>query len=256
MNNFISESNKKLIWNILEQNGTFNKLTQEQKNEVASRFNNIVNEIENTDSKETTINKNKSLILKITEVSNTLYNSTIHAQSQVPITSQDIADVRQTQFTDSLKAKQDEFNTFMKKETPDEINFSDKLDKPIGSELDSMLSDAMARREMDLNSFPKPPDVNKQTTTTNSFVPNLVIGQTVDISNESIKIEKMDNHINNNEHLNLILNKLNSIEESQIKIASQLTNIYRHITDSSINTTTTTTTTMNKEQSSKYPLID
>ena len=66
----------------------------------------------------------------------------------------------------------------------------------------------------------------------------------------------MDNHINNNEQLNLILNKLNSIEESQIKIASQLTNIYRHITDSSINTTTTTTTTMNKEQSSKYPLID
>ena len=253
MSNFISESNKKLIWNILEQNGTFNRLSQEQKNEVSSRFNNIVNEIEMTDSKETIMNKNKNLILKITEVSNTLYNSTINTQSSIPITSQDIADVRQTQFTDSLKAKQDEFNTFMKKETPDEINFSDKLDKPIGSELDSMLSDAMARREMDLNSFPKPPEASKQTTTTNSFIPNLVIGQTVDISNESIKIEKVDNHVNHSEQLNLIINKLNSIEETQIKLASQLTNIYQHITDSSINITTTT---MNKEQSSKYPLID
>ena len=87
MSNFISESNKKLIWNILEQNGTFNKLTQEQKIVVASRFNNIVNEIENTDSKETIINKNKNLILKITEVSNTLYNSTIDTQSSIPITS-------------------------------------------------------------------------------------------------------------------------------------------------------------------------
>tara|TARA_B100000287_G_scaffold432030_1_gene490460 strand:+ start:163 stop:924 length:762 start_codon:yes stop_codon:yes gene_type:complete len=253
MSNFISESNKKLIWNILEQNGTFNRLSQEQKNEVSSRFNNIVNEIEMTDSKETIMNKNKNLILKITEVSNTLYNSTINTQSSIPITSQDIADVRQTQFTDSLKAKQDEFNTFMKKETPDEINFSDKLDKPIGSELDSMLSDAMARREMDLNSFPKPPEASKQTTTTNSFIPNLVIGQTVDISNESIKIEKVDNLVNHSEQLNLIINKLNSIEETQIKLASQLTNIYQHITDSSINITTTT---MNKEQSSKYPLID
>ena len=253
MSNFISESNKKLIWNILEQNGTFNRLSQEQKNEVSSRFNNIVNEIEMTDSKETIMNKNKNLILKITEVSNTLYNSTINTQSSIPITSQDIADVRQTQFTDSLKAKQDEFNTFMKKETPDEINFSDKLDRPIGSELDSMLSDAMARREMDLNSFPKPPEASKQTTTTNSFIPNLVIGQTVDISNESIKIEKVDNLVNHSEQLNLIINKLNSIEETQIKLASQLTNIYQHITDSSINITTTT---MNKEQSSKYPLID
>jgi len=241
MSNFISESNKKLIWNILEQNGTFNRLTQEQKNEVSSRFNNIVNEIEMTDSKETIMNKNKNLILKITEVSNTLYNSTMNTQPPIPITSQDIAVVRQTQFTDSLKAKQDEFNTFMKKETPDEINFSDKLDKPIGSELDSMLSDAMARREMDLNSFPKPQEASKQTTTTNNFVPNLVIGQMVDISNESIKIEKIDNHVNHSEQLNLIINKLNSIEETQFKLVSQLANIYEHITDSSINITSVKT---------------
>ena len=230
MSNFISESNKKLLWNILEENGTFNKLTYDQKNVVLKQFNSIVNEIETTDSKESIINKNKNLILKITEVSNTIYNSTINTRSINPITSQDIADMRQTEFTDSLKAKQDEFNTFMKKETPDEINFSDKLDKPIGSELDSMLSDAMSRREIDLNSFPKHAGVNKQTTTTNNFVPNLVIGQTVDISNESIKIKNVDNYVNNIEQLNLIMNKLNTIEETQIKLSSQLANIYEHIT--------------------------
>jgi len=86
---------------------------------------------------------------------------------------------------------------------------------------------------MDLNNFPKPTEKNKSNTATNNFVPNLVIGQSVDISNESIKIENTDFKYTN--QLNLILDKLNSLEASQIKIASQLTTIYSHITDSSMN---------------------
>tara|TARA_Y100000994_G_scaffold140111_1_gene114886 strand:- start:631 stop:1371 length:741 start_codon:yes stop_codon:yes gene_type:complete len=232
MTTFTSESNKQLIWNILEQNGTFNKLTHEHKSDIKERFNSIVYELDKTDMNETIINKNKNLILKITEVSNTLYNSSVNTKPN-PITSKDIIDMRQSQFSDNLKAKQEEFDTFMKQKTPDEINFSDTLDKPIGSELDSMLSDAMARREMDLNNFPKPTEKNKSNTATNNFVPNLVIGQSIDISNESIKIENTDFKYTN--QLNLILDKLNSLEASQIKIASQLTTIYSHITDSSMN---------------------
>ena len=219
MAGFAENSNKSMIWNMLLENGTFNKLTNEQKPQITENFDKIVGEINSAEPNETLVNKNKSLILKITEVANTMYNSSPMTKS-TPITSSEIINLRQEQFSDSLKNKQTEFDTFMKRETPSDIDFSDKLDKPIGN-LDSMMSQAMASREIDMNmNFPPPPPKNTQQSSSNKFVTNLVIGDNVDISCESIKIETTESL-----QLKTILERLNVIQNNQYKIMNQLTTL-------------------------------
>lgn len=219
MAGFAENSNKSMIWNMLLENGTFNKLTNEQKPQITENFDKIVGEINSAEPNETLVNKNKSLILKITEVANTMYNSSPMTKS-TPITSSEIINLRQEQFSDSLKNKQTEFDTFMKRETPSDIDFSDKLDKPIGN-LDSMMSQAMASREIDMNmNFPPPPPKNTPQASSNKFVTNLVIGDNVDISCESIKIETTESL-----QLKTILERLNVIQNNQDKIMNQLTTL-------------------------------
>lgn len=219
MAGFAENSNKSMIWNMLLENGTFNKLTNEQKPQITENFDKIVGEINSAEPNETLVNKNKSLILKITEVANTMYNSSPMTKS-TPITSSEIINLRQEQFSDSLKNKQTEFDTFMKRETPSDIDFSDKLDKPIGN-LDSMMSQAMASREIDMNmNFPPPPPKNTPQASSNKFVTNLVIGDNVDISSESIKIETAESL-----QLKTILERLNVIQNNQDKIMNQLTTL-------------------------------
>lgn len=219
MAGFAENSNKSMIWNMLLENGTFNKLTNEQKPQITENFDKIVGEINSAEPNETLVNKNKSLILKITEVANTMYNSSPMTKS-TPITSSEIINLRQEQFSDSLKNKQTEFDTFMKRETPSDIDFSDKLDKPIGN-LDSMMSHAMASREIDMNmNFPPPPPKNTPQSSSNKFVTNLVIGDHVDISSDPIKIETAESL-----QLKTILERLNVIQNNQEKIMNKLTTL-------------------------------
>lgn len=219
MAGFAENSNKSMIWNMLLENGTFNKLTNEQKPQIIANFDKIVGEINSMEPNETLVNKNKSLILKITEVANTMFNSSPMTKS-TPITSSEIINHRQEQFSNSLKNKQTEFDTFMKRETPSDIDFSDKLDQPIGN-LDSMMSQAMASREIDMNiDFPPPPPKNTPQASSNKFVTNLVIGDNVDISSESIKIETIESL-----QLKTILERLNVIQNNQDKIMNQLTTL-------------------------------
>ena len=94
MAGFAENSNKSMIWNMLLENGTFNKLTNEQKPQITENFDKIVGEINSAEPNETLVNKNKSLILKITEVANTMYNSSPMTKS-TPITSSQIINLRQ-----------------------------------------------------------------------------------------------------------------------------------------------------------------
>ena len=222
---FNDKSNKYLVWNILLQNGTFNKLTNEQKPHITKRFDKLVEEISLSDPHETLINKNKQLILKVTEETNTIYNSISRNKVQ-PITSAEIINMRQEEFTDSLKNKQNEFDTFMKHPAPNDIGFSDKVDEPIGKNLDSMMSQAMANREIDLNTnFPTPKSKTRQSST-NNFITTLAIGDYVDISPAPIKLETGENIL-----ITSMIEKLSALEERQQNMIEKLNTIYTHLID-------------------------
>ena len=67
----------------------------------------------------------------------------------IPITAAEIAERRQNTFNKKLEEKQQEFNINTTK--PKDINFADQYDGPIGSEMDNMVADAIAKREKELN---------------------------------------------------------------------------------------------------------
>lgn len=224
---FNENSNKHLIWNMLLQNGTFNKLTNEQKPHITKKFDEIVEEISISEPHETLVNKNKQLILKVTEETNTLYNSTPRDKTP-PITAAEIINKRQEEFTETLKSKQSEFDMFMTHPTPNDIDFSDKVDQPIGNSLDTMMSQAMANREIDLNTnFPAPKPPKTTQPSTNNFVTNLVIGDSIDISSAPIKVEPRENVL-----IASLVERLTTLEETQKNMIEQLNTIYTHIMDS------------------------
>jgi hypothetical protein len=73
--------------------------------------------------------------------------------SAVPaiVTSKDVSTQRQQQFKDGFDKKKEEFTSMFGNKPPSTIDFSDKLDKPIGSEMEDMLAATIARRNNDLN---------------------------------------------------------------------------------------------------------
>jgi len=67
------------------------------------------------------------------------------------ISSKDISSHRQQKFNEVLDRKKDEFLNLLGNKPPSSIDFSDKMDKPIGSEIEDMLAATIARRNNDLN---------------------------------------------------------------------------------------------------------
>jgi hypothetical protein len=63
----------------------------------------------------------------------------------------DIAQQRQKVFENDLKQKQKDFDKFNNKQIPDKIDFADKADTPLGSEMDKILAEQIALREKQLN---------------------------------------------------------------------------------------------------------
>ena len=68
-----------------------------------------------------------------------------------PHSAQDIADARKQTFNSDLEQRQKEFEQFMQRDTPADMDFSDKRDKPLGAEMDTLLAEAASRRKIDMN---------------------------------------------------------------------------------------------------------
>jgi hypothetical protein len=72
----------------------------------------------------------------------------------------EIAQQRQKVFENELKLKQTDFEKFNTKPTPAKIDFADKLDSPLGSEMDKILAEQIALREKQLNMVLETQDKN------------------------------------------------------------------------------------------------
>ena len=209
MNDINTVENKLFIWKLLVDNGSFNKLSKEQIQEIYEKYDSIVNNV-NNDSKGTNlVEKNKKLIYTINENINTLYNS--HSTSREAITAEEIIQKRQEQFNDNLSSRRQEFDNLMTINKPNEIDFMDKKEEPI-ADMDSKLSTVISSREQDLKTDYTKIDNKK----TNTFI---TIGENIDMSNDNVKTIT-------NENRESIVNKLNELEIKQDEIVKKLNKIY------------------------------
>jgi len=149
-NQFNSNANKGLLWNLMNENNLFHNISGEKLEEIKQLFENNIKQINN--SNEPLKEKNKKILLIMSQELNT-YRSNSYEQRiyNGPITSDEISQQRQKNFEQNLEKRQNEFNNLLAVKVPNAPDFSDsKIDRPIGEEMDNLLNDAIARREYDL----------------------------------------------------------------------------------------------------------
>tara|TARA_Y100001935_G_scaffold222643_1_gene197548 strand:- start:496 stop:1194 length:699 start_codon:yes stop_codon:yes gene_type:complete len=227
MNNINSVENKMFIWKLLLDNGSFNKLTNEQIQKIYNKYDSIVANVNEDNKQEPLVEKNKKLIYKINENINTLYNSS-NISKQEPITAEEIITKRQEQFNNNLNTKRQEFDTLINYKKPEEIDFADKKEEPIKN-INTVLSSVISDRENDL----KIDYSTSNNQNTNKFI---TIGENIDLSNENINtitnnINPNNMHQNNNiiNNLQIILDKISTIENVQNKILEQIIDLTQSI---------------------------
>ena len=151
---FISNQNKGMLWKLLCDNGTFNNIPDNKSTLVKIDFDRKVAMIG-----ETIVNSDKLVELNKRTISEMVqnvskYTSATGSGSNAIMPNYNAADIsqqRQKVFENELKQKQNEFEKFNNKPVPSKIDFSDKPDTPLGSEMDKILAEQIALREKQLN---------------------------------------------------------------------------------------------------------
>jgi hypothetical protein len=168
MSAFDTKENKGLIWNIMNDSGVFKGIPDVYIDQVKRDFENKIITIKtNIQQKDTLTLLNKRVLSEMMSDMAKYRTSSAAASaslalalapssssySAVPaiVTSKDVSTQRQQQFKDGFDKKKEEFTSMFGNKPPSTIDFSDKLDKPIGSEMEDMLAATIARRNNDLN---------------------------------------------------------------------------------------------------------
>jgi hypothetical protein len=156
-NKFISQDNKRILWEIMIENNLFNGIPDKYSTNVKGDFENILQQMSGNIPPNSTIleiNKNviRQMIEEIKKYSSLSQQGQKQQQQGMPITSADAQTRKQAQFQIGLQTKQEEFNRLIQPVKPVTIDFTDKIDdEPIGSDMEIRLAQTIAWREEQLS---------------------------------------------------------------------------------------------------------
>lgn len=148
MNSFISNENKALLWELLVDSNSFNGLSKDVYEDVKNIFEKEIITLSKIHTDKSLTEINKILLFEVTRKLNPLRTS----GDIITNTKTDISSQRKSQFSNSLKVKQDDFNNLINSTKPSQIDFSDVAkDEPIGSDIEDIISNTIASREQQIN---------------------------------------------------------------------------------------------------------
>lgn len=192
---FTSNQNKGIVWKILCDNGTFNGIPDNKSSLVKMEFDRKISMI-GSDISETDqlIQLNKRVIGEMVKNVGRYTSANAMGANANAMTNNyntaDIAQQRQKVFENELKQKQTEFEKFNSKAVPDKIDFSDKADTPLGSEMDKILAEQIASRERQLSMVLETQDKIAASKWLQNGNTNKVVTDTIQLKiGEDIKIE-------------------------------------------------------------------
>jgi hypothetical protein len=159
---FTSNQNKGMIWQLLGNNGTFNNIPESKSPLVKMEFDRkvalIATAITDVDQ---LVGLNKRVIGEMVQnIGKYKAPNGVAPNGVAPngvdnmsagYNAADIAQQRQKAFENELKQKQNDFEKFNNKPVPSKIDFADKADEPLGSEMDKILAEQITLREKQLN---------------------------------------------------------------------------------------------------------
>ena len=155
MTDFSSNENKGMMWQLLYEQGAFNNISNNYINNIKSDFDKIVNVI-NTKRELDLTNKNKLLLTEIVKYLEQYKENSRHVTRPL--------EEFQIKMDKDLKEKEKEFIELIKRPSPAEIDFTEKIDEPLKeSSINSMLNKMIAEREIEINNIIPPPPEKKET---------------------------------------------------------------------------------------------
>jgi len=159
---FTNKENKALLWNLMYECGVFKGIESKYLQNVQRDFEQKIIQITSSTSSTNTLTQLNKQIISEMMLDLNKYRNLAHTDKESlkqitidkniePVTSKEVSDRKIQHFNNNLEKKQNEFDDLLKKKQPDEIDFSDDLDKPIGGEINTMLEAALSKRENELN---------------------------------------------------------------------------------------------------------
>ena len=234
---FDSTNNKGFLWNLMYENGMFTDISSSQVQNVKQTFDSIVSDIDKKNENMSLSEKNKQTLIAMNKQRDSFIIS------DIPITSADAANKRSKLFNKNLEDKQKELSTYINTNKPKEVNFSDKFDEPIGSEMDNMVAEAIAKRERELNVVLQKQDTQKGDNWINKDNldnKHIKIGEQIQDKHVTFNIHETNNEVGELEEPNFlsmlkkrpeskkelgINDRLRIIERNQTSIMNILSNI-------------------------------
>lgn len=140
--------NKGMLWSLLDENNIFHGIPDNKFNTIKTVFENTIINIDKIENK-SLIEKNKMAIQELNKNISREKNNT--PKIKVVYKAEDIKNTKQNELNVRFENSQKEMNNLLNPTIPDSPDFSDdKNDKPIGGEMDRLISEMMASREREL----------------------------------------------------------------------------------------------------------
>ena len=144
---YLSTENKKTLWSVLYEQGAFSGFGD---NEFANIHNYFERELkssaQNVSPNDNLFEVNKTFMVRIMQSLSAMKNK------QQGVTSREISGQRQEELNERLKIHEDNLKMMINPKKPGEISFTDDTeDVPIGDNMDSLLAEKIAQRNLDID---------------------------------------------------------------------------------------------------------
>ena len=162
---FNSDDNKKMLWDVLSEDGYFNDVRPSFFKNIQYEFDNTINELDTITNNQSLMEKNKHFIEKFTYKLKTFKNIPSSTTSLEDINesldTQKFKEIRQEQLNSEFNNKKSEMDNLLIAKKPDDINFAELgEDEPI-KDIDSILQKTIQQRNLDINDINESYDQNK-----------------------------------------------------------------------------------------------
>jgi hypothetical protein len=170
---FSSTKNKHFLWEFINKNNWFSDIPENKMSEVTKLFEKNISDVMENDNRGKTLVECNKFFLEKTRMN----LQTIRSPSNKRVSFEDLSDKkistieeehrnRQSAFNNSLKSRQDEFASLLKRPSPAKVEFEDTKSDPRIKDMDDKVQEMLLERKSQLNkiyeTYQKPVNIEKE----------------------------------------------------------------------------------------------
>ena len=148
---YLSQENKKTLWSVLYEQGSFSCFGDNDFESIQNFFeSSLTNNAQNINPQDDLLNVNKNFIRNMMQKLSSIKNKN-NIDDKQNVTSKEISGQRQEELNEKLKIHEDNLKMMINPKKPSDISFTDENeDTPIGNNMDSLLAEKIAQRNLDI----------------------------------------------------------------------------------------------------------